>query len=83
MEKILVIGASGQIGTELVTALRKKHEPGWVIAADVMPVRGSVYDVQLNRESRQAPGVRAEQYRSVRDECLVGFLPAALIATIT
>jgi len=35
MKTILVIGASGQIGTELVQALRKKYGPSRVIAADL------------------------------------------------
>jgi nucleoside-diphosphate-sugar epimerase len=34
-EKILVIGANGQIGTELVTALRKKNGAEQVIASDI------------------------------------------------
>ncbi|GGH18882.1 NAD-dependent epimerase/dehydratase family protein [Mucilaginibacter phyllosphaerae] len=34
-EKILVIGANGQIGTELVTALRKIHGAENVIASDI------------------------------------------------
>jgi nucleoside-diphosphate-sugar epimerase len=34
-EKILVIGANGQIGTELVTALRNIHGAGQVIASDI------------------------------------------------
>jgi len=34
-EKILVIGANGQIGTELVTALRAIHGAGQVIASDI------------------------------------------------
>ena len=34
-EKILVIGANGQIGTELVNALRAIHGVGQVIACDV------------------------------------------------
>ncbi|MDQ3191617.1 MAG: NAD-dependent epimerase/dehydratase family protein [Bacteroidota bacterium] len=34
-EKILVIGSSGQIGTELVEALREKHGSSNVIAADI------------------------------------------------
>ena len=34
-EKILVIGANGQIGTELVTALRNIHGPEAVIASDI------------------------------------------------
>ena len=35
MKKILVIGAGGQIGTELVLELRKRHGVNHVIAADV------------------------------------------------
>lgn len=34
-EKILIIGANGQIGTELVTALRSKHGAEQVIASDI------------------------------------------------
>ena len=34
-EKILVIGACGQIGVELVLALRREYGPGQVIAADL------------------------------------------------
>lgn len=34
-KRILIIGACGQIGTELTTALRKKHQAHKVIAADI------------------------------------------------
>lgn len=34
-EKILVLGASGQIGTELVEQLRKNYSPDQVIASDI------------------------------------------------
>ena len=34
-EKILVIGANGQIGTELVNALRLLHGPAQIIASDI------------------------------------------------
>lgn len=37
MERILVIGANGQIGSELVEALAEKHGAGNVIAADIGP----------------------------------------------
>ncbi|GIZ53986.1 NAD-dependent epimerase/dehydratase family protein [Noviherbaspirillum aridicola] len=37
MEKILVIGANGQIGSELVDALAARHGAGNVIATDVAP----------------------------------------------
>ena len=35
MERILVIGANGQIGSELVDALAGKYGAGNVIAADI------------------------------------------------
>ena len=35
MERILIIGANGQIGSELVTALADKHGPDNVIASDI------------------------------------------------
>ena len=37
-DKILVTGALGQIGTELVEALRKQHGSSSVIASDLRPV---------------------------------------------
>ena len=51
-DKILVTGALGQIGTELVEALRKKHGGSSVIASDLRPVdqvdgRGGPY-IQLD-----------------------------------
>ncbi|KFI07722.1 NAD-dependent epimerase/dehydratase family protein [Massilia sp. BSC265] len=35
MERILIIGANGQIGSELVTALAEQHGPDRVIASDI------------------------------------------------
>jgi len=35
MERILIIGANGQIGSELVTALAEKHGAGNVLATDI------------------------------------------------
>ena len=37
MERILVIGANGQIGSELVEALAAQHGANNVIASDVSP----------------------------------------------
>ena len=36
-QKCLILGANGQIGTELVIALRAKHGVNQVIASDVKP----------------------------------------------
>ena len=35
MNRILVIGSSGQIGTELVMSLRKKYGNDFVVASDI------------------------------------------------
>lgn len=52
MNKILIIGACGQIGTELTAALRKRHGADQVIAADVVAVNRDLAThgpyVQLN-----------------------------------
>ncbi|EHQ24619.1 NAD-dependent epimerase/dehydratase family protein [Mucilaginibacter paludis] len=52
MSKILVIGACGQIGTELTAALRLKYGQDQVLAADVRPLADTPFDsppyVQLN-----------------------------------
>ncbi len=42
MDRILVIGAAGQIGSELVTALRKVHGNDNVFATDVKEVPGDI-----------------------------------------
>ncbi len=39
--KILVVGATGQVGTALVKELRQSHDPNDIIAADVHPPRES------------------------------------------
>lgn len=45
MERILVIGANGQIGSELVDALAAQHGADNVIAADISP--RSLYDAKV------------------------------------
>jgi nucleoside-diphosphate-sugar epimerase len=42
MKKILVIGSSGQIGTELVIALRKRYGGDSVVASDVQPPKADL-----------------------------------------
>ena len=40
MNKLLVIGANGQIGSELTAALAEAHGEANVIAADIRPPEG-------------------------------------------
>ena len=58
MPEIIVIGAGGQIGTELVTALREKHGSLNVVASDLLEncpplLEGGPY-VQLDILNREA-----------------------------
>lgn len=81
MSRIIVIGAGGQIGTELVTSLRKKHGNENVIAADVKEecpklLVGGPY-VQMDILNRD--GVRA--YIINNDISEVYLLAALLSAT--
>jgi nucleoside-diphosphate-sugar epimerase len=48
MSKILVIGSMGQIGTELVEALRKKNGEHKVLSADIKPNPSDPYYLELN-----------------------------------
>lgn len=50
MGKILIIGAAGQIGTELVVELSKKHGKEAVIAADIKPTPPSALKAYDYRE---------------------------------
>lgn len=81
MKKILVIGACGQIGTELVLALRKRFGTEQVIAADVKPeatdaLKGGSY-VRLDALDKEA--VRSYIIDNKIDE--VYLLAALLSAT--
>src|SRR3954469_7972980 len=55
MERILVIGANGQIGNELVEALSVQHGSGRIIAADIGPHNrfGAAHYEQLDVLDRQ------------------------------
>lgn len=48
MSKILVLGSMGQIGTELVDALRMKNGEKNVLSADIKPNLSDPYYVELN-----------------------------------
>ncbi len=44
MHRILVIGAAGQIGSELIVALRERYGSENVVAADIRPLAPVLYD---------------------------------------
>lgn len=78
MERILVIGANGQIGSELVDALAAQHGADNVIAADISPASlysASVYEVidVLNTERLAAV---VEQYQVTQVYQLAALLSA-------
>lgn len=81
MKKILVIGAGGQIGTELVLALREKHGSTNVVAADLSAIcpaqlTGGVY-VQMDILNKEA--VRAYIQQETFSEV---YLLAALLSAV-
>ena len=47
MPEIIVIGAGGQIGTELVTALREKHGSLNVVASDLLENCPPLFDILI------------------------------------
>jgi nucleoside-diphosphate-sugar epimerase len=54
MKRILITGALGQIGSELITFLRKRYGKENVIASDIKPIpeetnyQGGIYGVRLH-----------------------------------
>ena len=47
VDKILIIGAGGQIGTDLTVELRKKYGNNNVIASDIRPVNSPVHNAGI------------------------------------
>lgn len=68
---ILIIGAGGQIGTELTDALRKLHGSSAVVASDIRPATGALQNgpfVQLDALDGKAIHRVVQQYR-IRTIC--------------
>ena len=77
--KILIIGACGQIGTELTTALREKHGVDNVIASDI-----NTRNLDLVN-SGPFQIIDAKNYNAIKDCCLLNevktvYLMAALLS---
>ena len=62
MAKVLVIGASGQIGTELVEKLRKMHGAQNVVAADIKTAH---YDVLNGGPFEQLDVLNSERLKEI------------------
>ncbi len=78
MERILVIGANGQIGSELVDALAVKHGAENVIAADISPrslYAAKVYEV-IDVLNTDRLALVAEQYQITQVYQLAALLSA-------
>jgi len=59
MKKILVIGAAGQVGVQLVTALRTKHGVEQVIASDLRANDGSIAAPYHQLDATDEQSIRA------------------------
>ena len=78
MERILVIGANGQIGSELVDALAAKHGANNVIAADISASSlygAKVYEIVDVLDTQRLADI-AEQYQITRVYQLAALLSA-------
>ncbi|MCC8410431.1 NAD-dependent epimerase/dehydratase family protein [Mucilaginibacter sp. UR6-1] len=78
-EMILVIGANGQIGTELVTALRAKHGNSQVVASDLHAPKNAGSSGPFEQASvTDAAAVRAifEKYKPTQVYLLAAILSA-------
>ncbi len=79
MERILVIGANGQIGSELVDALAAKHGADNVIAADISPT--SLYGAKVYEVVDVLNAVRLAEIHDKYEITQVYQLAALLSAT--
>src|SRR5690606_40467514 len=78
-EVILMIGANGQIGTELATALRVKFGQNSVITSDIRaskePAEGEVFE-ELNVLDKQALTSLIQKYKPTQIYLLAAMLSA-------
>lgn len=77
MNKVLVIGAAGQVGTELVTALRRKHGRGQVIASDIRQKDEQIEAPYVQLDATDAHAVKDLIVREGVDEV---YLMAAMLS---
>src|SRR3954471_16324161 len=79
MEKILILGASGQIGVELTLALHKAYGKSNVIATDIRPVPEMIADgpsMILNAMDEQALDMLIKRERITQVYLLAAVLSA-------
>ncbi len=80
MERILVIGSSGQIGTDLVLALRKKYGSDMVFASDIKDASREVMDsgpfLRLNAMDKEGIRKVVEQNHITQIYLLAALLSA-------
>ena len=80
MKQILVTGAAGQVGTELVPALRAEYGEGAVLATDVKPAAGALAEGPYQRLDCLDTGALAETLRTYKPDTIF-HLAALLSAT--
>lgn len=76
MKRILIVGAGGQIGTELKTSLRKLYGEPNVIAADLQANRDDEFSVQLDAMDANALSLIVNKFRIDTIYNLVALLSA-------